>query len=59
MEQPGEHINAWDMKRLHTIGVAGGFFEHVIESKHRGSVSAAMQGPDMDQTQPQMSSTLR
>ena len=30
-------------------------FDHVIESKHRGSVSAAMQGPDMDQTQPQMS----
>ncbi|MEC8741596.1 MAG: methyltransferase domain-containing protein [Candidatus Thermoplasmatota archaeon] len=53
-EQPGEHINAWDMKRLHAIGVAAGF-DHVIESKHRGSVSAAMQGPDMDQTQPQMS----
>ena len=38
----------------YAIGVAAGF-DHVIESKHRGSVSAAMQGPDMDQTQPQMS----
>jgi len=52
--QPGDHINGWDFNRLHQIGVATGF-AHVIESKHRGSVSAAMQGPDMDRTEPQMS----
>lgn len=51
---PGEHINGWDFKRLQPIGRDAGF-EHVLESKHRGSVSAAMQGPDMDRTQPQMS----
>ena len=53
-ERPGEHINAWDMSQLHASGVAAGF-KRVIESKHRGSVSAAMQGPDMDRTQPHMS----
>ena len=53
-DQPGDHINGWDFNRLHQIGVAKGF-AHVIQSKHRGSVSAAMQGPDMDRTEPQMS----
>jgi len=53
-EYPGDHINSWDFDRLNKIGQQVGF-AHIIRSKPNGSVSLAMQGPDIDKTHPQMS----
>ena len=53
-ENPGDHINVWDFAELHSIGLSVGF-RHVVESKHRGSVSAVMQSSWFDKTAPQMS----
>lgn len=53
-QHPGDHINNWDFERVREVGAAAGF-AHVIRSKPGGSVSAAMQGPDMDKTHPAMS----
>ena len=53
-EYPGDHINAWDFSRLRDWGKNVGF-RKIIRSKPGGSVSLAMQGPDMDLTHPQMS----
>lgn len=44
---PGNHINNWDYERLHRLGLEMKF-SRVIQSKAGGSVSAAMQGEDMD-----------
>ena len=53
-KHPGEHINNWDFTRIKHLGEKVGF-AHAIESKCRGSVSSAMQGPDFDKTHTQMS----
>ena len=54
IESPGDHINNWDFSRIKNLGDKAGF-EHAIESKFGGSVSATMQGQHFDRTHPQMS----
>lgn len=44
---PGNHINNWDYERIRKIALEAGF-ETVIQSKAGGSVSAALQGEDID-----------
>ena len=44
----------WDFRKLKAFGEAVGFLKQ-IESKPRGSVSKAMQGPAFDKTATQMS----
>lgn len=53
-DYPGDHINCWDYERLRCHGERAGF-EHILESKYRGSVSGAMRGAEFDRTHPQMS----
>lgn len=51
---PGRHINNWDFERIKTLAIRCGFSK-VLESKVGGSVSAELQGPDMDLTIPRFS----
>ncbi len=53
-ERPGDHINGWWFERIAAV-CSSLPFSHCIRSKFGGSVSAAMQGADIDQTYPNMS----
>lgn len=53
-EYPGDHINVWDFMELKEIAQKANF-KHIVESKYKGSVSAAMRNIWFDKTAPQMS----
>lgn len=53
-EFPGDHINNWDFDRIYKMGTSAGF-RHIIQSKPKGSLSAAMQNQRFDRNHNHMS----
>ena len=49
----GNHISAWDFNKLQKISKK--FFNDVIESKYRASISNSMRSDAFDRTSPEMS----